>query len=747
MEAERLSEVLSMIAETLRKEVGFSQEINQEMRSTIKSYWENVYADTVDEAQTAEAVERQRQIGSFVTQKLNRLHRLLISPYFGRIDFRETTKDGWTEPEPIYIGIANFIHPRTGEPMIFDWRAPIAGMYYDYELGPAEYESPRGQVAGEILLKRHFKIEDGRFVYIFDCGLKIDDEILQAIMTGRAGDKMRNVVASIQREQNKAIRDENHRLLVVEGPAGSGKTSVALHRIAYLLYKEREQITARNILIFSPNPIFSSYISNVLPELGEENMLQTTFQDYVQLFRERYASMTIEMWHEQVEYLLSPSSDNEYKTRTHSIQFKSSELFRTILHRYLAWLEERLAHGKEDIVYRDQTILSRMEWQELFSVGLAYAPIQKRLQQIRRIIYERMRPLERERAKEIEVELANNGEHVNEKEIRALSRLAVRDELASFKAEIDARTEVEPVALYLDLFREENRIRQFADKSSVPEDWPAMAKQTVLGFGRGTIPYEDLLPLLVFSGELEGFRESSTIRHLIIDEAQDYSMMQFELLHQLFPKSLWTVVGDYHQSVHPYLYTADFEKIADMLKVDDAKVIRLHRSYRSTKEIFDFASALLPEGDAVQPLERSGDKPKVCIFAENDELFKRLHEDIRKLQSEGCGSIAIIGKTQADCERIYNELLAKVELHLVKPEDETFKKGIMVIPVYLAKGLEFDGVIIPYADCASYHQEYDRKLLYTACTRALRFLNLYCTGEISPFIKGIESNLYDGSEC
>jgi DNA helicase-2/ATP-dependent DNA helicase PcrA len=351
--------------------------------------------------------------------------------------------------------------------------------------------------------------------------------------------------------------------------------------------------------------------------------------------------------------------------------------------------------------------------------------------------------LERERAKEIEVDLANTGEHVNEKEIKALSRLAVRDELASFKAEIDARTEVEPVALYLNLFRDENRIRQFADGFSVPEDWPAMAKQTLHRFERGEIPYEDLLPLLVFSGELEGFRESSTIRHLIIDEAQDYSMMQFELLHQLFPKSLWTVVGDYHQSVHTYLYTADFEKIADMLKVDDAKVIRLHRSYRSTKEIFDFASALLPEGDAVQPLERSGDKPKVCIFAENDELFKRLHEDIRKLQSEGCGSIAIIGKTQADCERIYNELLAKVELHLVKPEDETFEKGVMVIPVYLAKGLEFDGVLLPYVNQATYYREYERKLLYTASTRALRYLYMYCEEALPSFVKDVEDSLYD----
>lgn len=207
-EAEHLANVLSWIEDTLRKEVGFSEGLHQEMRSTLKNFWENVYADAIDEAQTVEAVDRQRQIGSFLTQMLNQLRRLHSSPYFGRIDFREYERNGQNKAESIYVGITNFSHPKTGEPLIYDWRAPIAGMYYDYELGTAQYQTPGGFVSGEILLKRHFKIEDGRFLYIFDCGLKIDDEILQAIMASRAGDKMRNVVASIQREQNRAIRDE-----------------------------------------------------------------------------------------------------------------------------------------------------------------------------------------------------------------------------------------------------------------------------------------------------------------------------------------------------------------------------------------------------------------------------------------------------------------------------------------------------------------------------------------------------------
>lgn len=739
MEEFRLAHTMEGIRKALLAEENLSQGLQKNIRDALQYYWENVYANVIDEAQTVETLERHRQIGAFVDQNINRLKRLAESPYFGRIDFREL---GYPT-DAIYIGIANFVHPESKESLIFDWRAPIAGMYYDVELGPAEYQSPQGTVSGEVMLKRHFKIADGQFVYMFDCSLKIDDEILQAIMAGRAGDKMRNVVASIQREQNRIIRDDSQKLLLVEGPAGSGKTSVALHRVAYLLYKERATITAKNILIFSPNRIFSGYISNVLPELGEENMLQTTFMDYIRPFRERFKCQ-VETWHDQMEYLLSSPETKAYWERTASIRFKSSEAFRTLLRSYLRWLEESYAQSDGDIVYRGHVILGTKEWRQLFMELYVHAPISRRLQQMKRIVQERLHPLEKERAKEIAAEIANTGEHVNEKEIMALGRLEAREELQPFRDELDRRTDIDPIQLYKALFEDEKLIKRLLGETALLERWNEVRRRTVQQLTAGNLAYEDLLPLLIFIGELEGFHESNVIRHLIIDEAQDYTTLQYELLGRVFPKSAWTVLGDHRQSVHPYLHTADFHVIAGILGMDDAPVISLSKSYRSTKEIFAFAQALLIEEGKAETLNRPGEKPLLISASDKDQLMKALADDILALSAQGHASIAIIGKTQQACEGIHTELAGRLDhAHLVTLEDEDYIKGIVVIPIYLAKGLEFDAVLIADADEANYNRDWERNLLYTACTRALRTLHLYSQGEGTPFIRSMDKTLYD----
>ena len=736
-EFNHLERTIKLIQFQIKTNTGSTEVSQAELQEALTNYWEGNRTDFWEEAQLIEMVDRQRNISSAVHERQLQLKRLVESPYFGRIDFIESQLETRQPAELIYIGIATFTDQHTGEILIYDWRSPVAGMFYDFERGSAYYECPIGEIQGTITLKRQYKINNGRIIYMFDSDLKIDDEFLQELLGRSADDKMRTIVNSIQREQNKVIRDESHQVLLVQGPAGSGKTSIALHRAAYLLYRERNSLTARNILIFSPNRFFSDYISNVLPEMGEENVLQTTFRDYISRIVSRFP-LEIEDWNSQLEYLFTNPDD---KNKIASISYKTSPEFSVILHNYLTYLTETVIKEYPDIVFRGTTIFTRENWQHLFFDDLAYLPVEGRLAQIRRFIEAKLQPLIHQLRREKETEITNRGEEVNEKTIKAMARLSAREELHAVYTQLDQLTTLDPFKLYRRLFEDHTLFQDLATEYKIPTEWPVICEQTLAQFEHGKIFYEDLLPLLYVTGILTGFPTKSQIRHLIIDEAQDYTILQYEIFKYLFPKASWTILGDPAQSIHPYLHRADFRTVASILGTDHSLIIELDRSYRSTKEIQSFSAALLPEAKPVNHINRSGPRPEV-LEVEAATHPTIIATKIHELYAEGWKSVAVICKTTQEAGQLFLALENLTEVVLITDEDTEFQRGSIIIPSYLAKGLEFDAVLVHDVSATIYNCEAERNVLYTICTRALHRLTLYYVQELSPFITSLNKELY-----
>ena len=524
------------------------------------------------------------------------------------------------------------------------------------------------------------------------------------------------------------------------GPAGSGKTSIALHRAAYLLYKERESIKAENILVFSPNWIFSKYISNVLPELGEENILQTTFQDYARnILKKPY-----EERNQQLEYLLSGGGGIEHRTREENIRYKSSLEFIKVLDEYINILKKR---EFEDFYFNGQLVLPKEESADIYEKQYLFFPVTKRLAMVRERFFYLLEPLRRKRAKEMEKILADGDEYLEEKELKALARMKVREEAETVIGKVNALTHLNYFEAYTQLFGNATLFQKAAVGTVLPEQIKAICAQTLKTLIDNRLNYEDLAPILYLKGILEGFPKMNGIKYLFIDEAQDYIPLQYRLFKYIFPKSSFTVLGDLNQLVNPYASMENVQSIVESLDLPGSIMIQLEKSYRSTQEINNFAGSLLlekPELGAKGGI-RPGPKPEVIKLEKNyfiEEVIKRFNQ----LKSDGMGSFAIVCKTAETTKKIYAKLKPKMELNLIINDEAALGSAPVILPIYLAKGLEFDSVIIPDADAESYHWEADRKILYTACTRALHRLILYYESNLSPLVEEVNSDLYEHKE-
>lgn len=739
-ELERLNRVLNEIKSQLSQQENQTQQSWDKLQSVLGSYWEERFAG--DEAQHLEAMGRERQLHAMTYSKKKKLARMVQNPYFGRVDFLEDESPE-NSPEKIYLGLGGLFDSEKGENLVYDWRAPISSLFYDYEVGPASYQCPAGLIEGKISLKRQYKIINGVLEYMFDCQLKIDDEILQEILSKNVDEKMRNIVASIQREQNRVIRDEGHKLLVVEGAAGSGKTSIALHRAAYLLYKDRNKITARNIMIFSPNRVFGDYISNVLPELGEENILQMVFQDLIRYTIPLPEGMKLEGWGEQLEYLLSSPDDHLYGTTISSIGFKSSGKFARLIIELAKYIENHLLNNFPGLIYKKHRIYSKEEWKTLWN-KLSYLPPGKRLLQIRKRIYRQLRPLVKKlRLQKID-EIREKGEEINERTIKALARLAVWEELRDTRKQIDSLTTLDIFNYYYKLYQDSKLLAGLAEEIQLPDNWSGICAQTLKEFDQGYIPYEDIISLFYLQGYLEGLSVNNSILHLIIDEAQDYTPLQYEIIKQLFPRATWIVLGDLEQTVHPFFNVTNFAVLTNLFPAGEGMLLKLTKTYRSTSSIVDFCRTLLPGTQVIEHVYRPGDKPELIKVQDQENLLEKIIKKIVDYQKEGYHSIAIITKSAQDGMVVYQSLQEKIPINLVTQEERVFKQGIMVIPVYLAKGLEFDGVIIHDVSQEKYYREWERKVLYIACTRALHRLTLFYIGNLSPLLSSESVSLCNG---
>lgn len=736
-----LDRVYAEIDGQLAEQEAKVREYYESMRSVRRSLSEEHGISSASEKRlmdAAQAITELRQGGvefGLQNRLLGQLRALERNPYFGRIDFWE---EGSNSAEVIYVGVHTLLNRATGWPMVYDWRAPISSMFYDYGPGEAEYTGPGGVYRGKITLKRQYGIKARRLAYMFDNDLTISDEILREALGRSATARMRTIVNTIQREQNRAIRNDQDARLLVEGAAGSGKTAVALHRVAYMLYKYRDMLQSENILVFSPNRVFGDYISQVLPDLGEENVPQMTFREFAEsFFAWRWEVQT------QVSFLeqLLGSSPVERDMLLTRCSFKASPQFQKVLDRLVLLISDEAARFN-DVYYGRKLLISAADQTRMFSKNYAYLPVQKRMSKISQRILHMLRPLKKKRVKQVFAALQSDPAFEEEswwtRAREAVNR--VRTELKPVFSLLREHYSVDCIAWYQRLWHDDGLWAEVACGLERPQG----AEGSLRTLDDGVIAFEDAVPLLYLKGELEGYPVKRGIMHVVVDEIQDYAPLQLQVLTKTFPAARFTLVGDAQQSLHPFVWSSGAGSLADLFEGLELATVRLNKSYRSTQEIFRFCSALAGSSSAATVL-RTGAKP-VVYQVEREQYGARLAALVKEGLDAGHGLVAVIAKTVEECQEIFSVLRLQdvgVQPSLLIRESAEFERGVLVLPVFLAKGLEFDAVVIADVSTAQYSAKYDRRLLYVACSRALHKLDLICSGDLSPFVKSLPAELYE----
>lgn len=645
------------------------------------------------------------------------LTRMRGSPYFGRIDFEEEGGD----KREIYIGIANLTDETDFSTLICDWRAPVASLFYERGTGETSYDSPDGVVRGRVSLLRQYKIENSQLLYLVDSDIKIDDTLLMSALSKNSSDHMRAIVSTIQREQNSVIRDGVNELLIVLGPAGSGKTNIALHRIAYLLYRDRNTLKNRNILIFSPNKVFSEYISDVVPELGEREIPEATFRDLIV----KNCGVQVSDAFEQFEYLCSEKGADPSDRRRYWISLKSSAGFLAFVKDYA----KNYVPDFRDVVFNGTVIVSAEELSELFVHRFAHMSIALRLEAIQNEITQRLAPHKQTYRAEIAKQLA--GIYTDEDQLRIKTRLAFDDAAKAALEAISHNVNIDWAGVcrqILCLYVAENEPdSEFRDR--LLDDVAEFSPDKKLSYEDGIF----LLLVKVCFGAVSPLKQ---VRHVVIDEVQDYSPPQHEIFARLFPHAHLTLLGDAAQVLNPLSGLSSAKSVRDYYPQSPAEIKYLSKSYRCTSEIFNFASVILGSADRSTSFERHGKRVRLITEPSPRLLATRICELIAESDSgisEDAVSTAIITKTAAECRQTYQRLRPLMHsLTMLDSEDCSYIKGNIILPLALAKGLEFDRVFV--SNSALYTSESDRMLLYIACTRAMHELTVCSVGKPSPFI-------------
>lgn len=583
---------------------------------------------------------------------LQRLFRVQNKPYFGMIKFKENN-----EEEEIYIGITH-VEDKLNY-YVHDWRSPICSMFYDYETGPASYKAPAGIIKGEITQKRQYIIENGELKNIFDNDLNISDSLLQEVLAEESTDKMKNIVNTIQEEQNKVIRNTDDKNLIVEGIAGSGKTSVALHRIAFLLYRI-PNLNSNNVVVFTPNKVFSDYISNVLPELGEENTYSMTFYDLLCQNINEYKNI------ESFTDFIS----RYYKNKVNNydlVKYKQSDEIIEDINAYI-----------KDIV-DNISFTNKLEYDNFIEVEV------EELNQMLTHKYDNF-PLF-ERIKEISKRIASNNYNGSIKNASSIEK--------KLKENLNIKLDLKKI--YQDFYSS-----SYSKYKSIIDD--------------KYLYYEDACLFLYLKSLLVGFNTNHVIKEVVIDEAQDYNKLQYLIIKKTFKTANYTILGDTNQTINPYYKYDSLEQLKYIF--DSSRYITLTKTYRSTDKIIDYTNKIL----GLNHITAIRNQKSSDIIFRNDVKKEDFIKDINNLKSTS-KSIAIITKDDTSAEKIYNLLKDNTNVFLIDGYSH-IKRDLVIVPSYIAKGLEFDSVII-YTDKESNYQEKDKYLYYVACTRAQHNLLIY----------------------
>lgn len=768
-EQHRVKEVVGKIEKHMDTLERYASASMKDVVQIRKHFWDDVTVnvDNAKEAvETAASIKQQAELLSEREQnhrhaynQLKGLKRLQQSPYFGRIDFIE---DGESSGESIYLGIHSFYDESTEQFLVYDWRAPISSLYYDYSLGRAKYVAPNETISGEMTLKRQYVIRNGQIISMFDTGVTIGDKLLQEVLGNNANTQMKSIVSTIQKEQNQIIRNETSRLLVVQGAAGSGKTSAALQRVAYLLYRYRDTLHAEQIVLFSPNSMFNSYVSTVLPELGEDNMKQTTFQEYLENHIEK--KFELEDPFTQMEYVLTGTKERNYETRLDGIKYKASSDFIEVVDQYVAYLKQEGMLFK-DIKFRGEIIISKEQIKERFyefdasiripnRIKLISEWLLKELKQQEKIerkalwVEEEIQLLDKETYAKVYRKLQQKQEYSEgtfddfEREQNMLAAIVVKEHFKPLRRRVKKLQFIHTPALYIQLFKDPQFAKQLVEENKLPQRWNEICKETIEKIQRFYMSYEDATPYLYMKDQLEELQRNTSVQHIFIDEAQDYSAFQYAFLKRIFPHTKMTILGDFNQTIYEHASENEFSQLSALYGEELSEKIILTRSYRSTKQIIEFTKQLITDGEEIEPFQREGKQPTIQEVEEGEAHHKKIVEQIERLQQNGHKTIAVICKTAEESEAAYHVLQKSLQVRLIKKETSSFDTGILIIPSYLSKGVEFDAVIIYDASKRKYSRESERKLFYTACTRAMHELYIYSVGEMNAFLQSVSRDTY-----
>jgi len=687
VEKEKLEEVISLI----NKEILNYIEKRKEASQYIQDYRKNVleeYRD--DEDKVIEYFDHERYVKEEafknIDRRLRELTILSTAPYFGRVDFKEEDFD---DADNIYIGRFGMTPEGEYEPVVIDWRAPISALFYSSKLGLNTYSAPAGSIDVDILLKRQFVIKKAKLLGLFDSAFEVKDEILQMVLSGNTTDKLRDIIMTIQEEQDNLIRQPKDRTIVVDGVAGSGKTTIALHRVAYLLYNYRESLQDK-VLILGPNSIFMEYISTVLPSLGEVGVKQTTFMDFALDILGLNSVMSFKDYMERVI-----KGDKEFIDK---IVHKSSLEYLNELNEYIDKLDKEY-FKLQDINFFDNTAVSKAELDELFNSYYKEMPLFRRSKKVRRIVFSKLRDLRDEEVRRIQKEynekISNMTKaelEVEEANLNLKRKMAIREVIAEVMRAKDNMSWLDSRDC-LELYKEIN--------------------------GEAELTQDDLAPILYLKIRLEGLRVKEEIKHVVIDEAQDYSPIQFLVVKELTKCSSMTIVGDSNQRILPLKGKTPMLSLEEILPALNTEYFELTKSYRSTKEIMEYANKFLKDSRIV-PIVRSGEEVTEQLVHSEEELIEKIDNTISSLRHKEFENIAVLCRDLEETERIGSLLKAKEYLKIIDNEEIIYKGGTVVIPSYFAKGLEFDAVIL--VDESS--REDESKLNYVMATRALHELKV-----------------------
>jgi len=664
------------------------QNLDQNKKTVMeqKRYlWENIYELDPEEIVSNEiSISEEIDCYEFTDERRRLLEKLLNNPYFGRVDF---VYEGETIAENLYIGLGGLRSKNTIETFIYDWRAPISSMYYDFDIGKASYIAPMGEVYGEIVQKRQLKIRKGNLEYAIKADIKIDDEILQKELSGNGSTKMRNIVATIQREQNSIVRDQSSNIMIVQGVAGSGKTSIALHRIAFLLYQNRKNLRSSEILIISPNNIFADYISNVLPELGEQNITEVCFDEIAE--HELKKICKYENKYRQMEYIIECDDADD---RLAQIRFKNTIVFLEELKAFVKrYQETQVTFNKYS--FRGYEV-SVAELNKMYRETFATYPLFERLDKI-----------------------ADRIADIFESNYNAVISRVVRDEIKQDLYQYAKTADLKDIynEFLSDLKNRYSELKncQYINNCALYEDVFSMILMKFLLFGRNKSQFDRM-------------------KHIIVDEMQDYSMTQYELLKVLFDCKM-TILGDINQVVDSSNRTVldDIQRIFN----EKATLVKLMKSYRSTYEISEFCRKMCGLDEA-ESFERHGESPSLEKFDNYQQMIWEIQKKIESADMNKLTTMVVICKTSADAERLYYSLDKRFQekSYLLNDDGKHFEEGIIITNSYLVKGLEFDYVIIPEVNKEKYKTDRDKQILYIAGTRALHKLDVLYYGEKSCFI-------------